>query len=54
MATSSLKKPKKTCDDKNCPFHGRLSIRGRVQLSSALEWIKPPLCDATIFIMYQN
>ena len=30
MATSSLKKPKKTCDDENCPFHGRLSIRGRV------------------------
>ena len=25
----SLKKPKKTCDDKNCPFHGQLSIRGR-------------------------
>lgn len=30
MATSSLKKPKKTCDDRNCPFHGTLSIRGRV------------------------
>ena len=29
MATA-LKKPKRTCDDKNCPFHGRLSIRGRV------------------------
>jgi len=26
----SLKKPKKTCDDKNCPFHGELSVRGRV------------------------
>lgn len=25
----SLKEPKKTCDDKNCPFHGQLSIRGR-------------------------
>ncbi len=21
--------PKKTCDDKKCPFHGSLSIRGR-------------------------
>lgn len=30
MAISSLKKPKKTCDDRNCPFHGRLSIRRRV------------------------
>jgi small subunit ribosomal protein S17 len=26
----SLKKPRKTCDDRNCPFHGTLSIRGRV------------------------
>jgi small subunit ribosomal protein S17 len=26
----SLKKPRKTCDDRNCPFHGTLSTRGRV------------------------
>lgn len=26
----ALKKPKKPCNDKNCPFHGTLSIRGRV------------------------
>jgi len=25
-----LKKPRKTCDDPNCPFHGTLSIRGRM------------------------
>ncbi|HKZ93945.1 MAG TPA: 30S ribosomal protein S17 [Candidatus Bathyarchaeia archaeon] len=30
MATLALKKPKKSCDDQNCPFHGTLSIRGRV------------------------
>jgi len=31
MVTSLVfKKPKKTCDDRNCPFHGNLSIRGRV------------------------
>jgi len=30
MATLSLKKPKKTCNDPNCPFHGTLSVRGRV------------------------
>ena len=24
----SFKKPKKTCSDRNCPFHGTLSIRG--------------------------
>ncbi|MEM3616426.1 MAG: 30S ribosomal protein S17 [Candidatus Bathyarchaeia archaeon] len=26
----TLKKPKKTCNDRNCPFHGSLPIRGRV------------------------
>ena len=30
MATLALKRPKKTCDDRDCPFHGTLSIRGRV------------------------
>jgi len=30
MATLALKKPKKSCDDKNCPFHGNLRIRGRI------------------------
>jgi len=30
MATLSLKKPRKSCDDEDCPFHGTLSIRGRV------------------------
>lgn len=26
----TFKKPKKTCNDRNCPFHGDLSIRGRI------------------------
>jgi small subunit ribosomal protein S17 len=26
----NFRKPKKTCDDVNCPFHGELPIRGRV------------------------
>jgi len=30
VATLSLKKPRKTCEDRNCPFHGTLSVRGRV------------------------
>ncbi len=30
MSTLAIKKPKKTCDDPNCPFHGRLALRGRV------------------------
>lgn len=25
-----FKKPKKTCEDTNCPFHGELPVRGRV------------------------
>ncbi len=25
-----FKKPKKTCTDRNCPFHGELPVRGRV------------------------
>ena len=29
MATLSMQKPKKTCSDHDCPFHGGLSIRGR-------------------------
>jgi len=31
MVTSlAFKKPKKICNDRNCPFHGDLSTRGRV------------------------
>jgi small subunit ribosomal protein S17 len=26
----TFKKPKKSCDDVNCPFHGELPVRGRV------------------------
>lgn len=26
----TLKKPTKTCADRNCPFHGDLPVRGRV------------------------
>jgi small subunit ribosomal protein S17 len=26
----TFKKPKKTCDDRDCPFHGELAIRGHV------------------------
>jgi len=30
VMSMSFKKPKKTCEDRNCPFHGTLSVRGRV------------------------
>jgi small subunit ribosomal protein S17 len=26
----TFKKPKKACEDTNCPFHGELAVRGRV------------------------
>jgi small subunit ribosomal protein S17 len=26
----SFKKPKKTCNDMNCPFHGNLKVRTRI------------------------
>ncbi|MGQ9460684.1 MAG: 30S ribosomal protein S17 [Candidatus Bathyarchaeaceae archaeon] len=41
MVALSLKKPKKTCNDNNCPFHGDLSVRGRtlegVVISAKME-----------------
>ena len=30
MVTASFERPEKTCDDPDCPFHGSLSVRGRV------------------------
>lgn len=33
----SIKKPKKTCNDQNCPFHGKLSIRGRVMEGAVIS-----------------
>ena len=29
MAALSFKKPRKSCTDPHCPFHGNLSVRGR-------------------------
>ncbi|EMR73129.1 archaeal ribosomal protein S17P [Thaumarchaeota archaeon SCGC AB-539-E09] len=26
----SLKKPARECEDVNCPFHGKLSVRGKI------------------------
>lgn len=31
MVTSlTFKKPKEACNDRNCPFHGNLPVRGRI------------------------
>jgi small subunit ribosomal protein S17 len=32
-----FKKPKKECSDRNCPFHGRLSMRGRVSEGTVIS-----------------
>ena len=31
MSALTAKKPKKTCNDLTCPFHGKLSLRGHSQ-----------------------
>lgn len=33
----SIKKPKKTCEDQDCPFHGKLSVRGHVMEGSVIS-----------------
>ncbi|RLG98782.1 30S ribosomal protein S17 [Candidatus Bathyarchaeota archaeon] len=30
MSSFSFPKPERSCNDKNCPFHGQLSVRGRI------------------------
>ena len=30
MSSFNFPKPQRSCDDKNCPFHGQLSVRGRI------------------------
>ena len=35
----NVKAPTKSCNDKNCPFHGSLSVRGQV-LNGAVSSIK--------------
>jgi len=37
LAARSFKVPKKSCDDKSCPFHGELSVRGRVLEGSVVS-----------------
>ena len=35
----NIKAPEETCEDKNCPFHGSLSVRGQV-ISGVVSSIK--------------
>lgn len=30
MVDSNIKPPKEECEDKKCPFHGKISVRGQV------------------------
>jgi hypothetical protein len=46
----TFKQPKKTCDDRNCPFHGTLSIRGRV-LEGIVHTAK---MDKTVISLTEN
>lgn len=32
-----VKAPKGTCEDKNCPFHGELKIRGRIFTGTVIK-----------------
>lgn len=46
--TLTFKKPKKACNDRNCPFHGSLPIRGRV-LEGVVVSAK---MDKTVIVRY--
>jgi len=37
MTALSLKRPRKSCDDRNCPFHGTLKVRGRILEGTVLS-----------------
>jgi small subunit ribosomal protein S17 len=37
LAARSFKPPKKSCNDKSCPFHGELSVRGRILEGSVVS-----------------
>lgn len=43
----TFKKPAKTCNDKNCPFHGELPIRGRVLYGAVVS----SKMDKTVIVM---
>lgn len=32
-----IKKPEQECDDPNCPFHGTLSVRGRMLIGDVIS-----------------
>ena len=53
----TFKKPKKTCDDRNCPFHGTLAVTrtctGRHR-SHMQRWIRPLSLTENSYNSHQN
>ncbi len=45
-----VKTPEKTCNDKNCPFHGSLSVRGQI-INGVLKTKK---MDGTVVVKKDN
>jgi small subunit ribosomal protein S17 len=37
MVGLGIEPPKEKCDDKNCPFHGSLSVRGRIFVGTVVS-----------------
>jgi len=37
MVGLGIEPPKEKCEDKNCPFHGALSVRGRVFMGTVVS-----------------
>ena len=46
----TLKRPKKTCDDQNCPFHGGLRVRGRTLDGEVIS----AKMDKTVVVMVER
>ncbi len=37
MIDQSIKPPKEKCEDKNCPFHGDISVRGQILVGNVVS-----------------
>ena len=42
IGLEGIKPPKKTCEDKQCPWHGSLPVRGRIIEGLSLIHISEP------------
>ena len=37
MIDQSIKPPKEKCEDKNCPYHGKISVRGQILVGDVVS-----------------